>query len=132
MKLETLLKLQVLYCAMGIAYNIISVITAGGGGRPLSSTPPAAGIGVMIAYGLFLVPGFLKKITVYRILMLVALLVLGYGGVVTHLLNYSRMDLYHSTTAWASAVAINLFGAVLNLMAVSKRFTVLFGNNMTV
>ena len=117
MKLETLLKLQVLYCALGAAYHIAGFVAG-----PLLATRPAAGLAVMLVYGLFLVPGFMGKVTLYRALMGVALLALGYGGVMVHVMNYARMDLYLARWAWALAIGINLFGAVLNAMAVFRRF----------
>jgi hypothetical protein len=77
----------------------------------------------MITYALFLIPGYLRKITLYRILMGVAILVMGYGGVVTHIINiFTQPQVYSSILSWAAAVSINLFGLVLNIIAVSGKF----------
>ena len=59
----------------------------------------------------------------YRTLMGIAVIILGYGGVVTHIINVlSRPALYSSLAAWAVAVVINLFGLALNVIAVSGKF----------
>ena len=76
-------------------------------------------------YALFLIPGFLRKIILYRVLMGVAIIVLGYGGVVTHIINiFTQPQVYASMLAWAGAVGINLFGLVLNVIAVLGKFKV--------
>jgi hypothetical protein len=41
----------------------------------------------------------------------------GYGGVLSHLLNISHLDLYQSVWTWAGAIGVNSFGLVLNLVA---------------
>ncbi len=122
MKLRTLLNLQVLYAAAGTGYNIISIIMKSTAGKGLSATSPLAGIAVLLFYLLFLIPGFKKKMTPYRILMGIAIIVLGYGGVVSHILKYDSMDLYYSHAAWLLAILINLFGLVLNAWAVSGKY----------
>lgn len=124
MKLILLLKLQVLYLALGLGYNLISLIFYYSVGKALSDTSPLLGAVSLLIYGLFLLVGFLGKQQAYRLLMLVALMVLGYGGVVSHILNYSNLELYYSAAAWLSAILINLYGAVLNLLAVTGRFKV--------
>ncbi|MEM7800124.1 MAG: aminopeptidase P family N-terminal domain-containing protein, partial [Chloroflexota bacterium] len=64
--------------------------------------------------------GFAGRLGLYRILMLFAVLVFGWGGVITHLANYAAIaTLYHSTVAWGIAILINLFGLGLNILAAS-------------
>jgi hypothetical protein len=77
----------------------------------------------MITYALFLIPGYLRKITLYRILMGIAVIVMGYGGVVTHIMNiFTQPQVYSSIVAWAVAVGVNLFGLSLNIIAVLGKF----------
>jgi len=124
MTLTKLLSYQAGYALMGVAYNVISFFVVASGGAPLSTTKPLVGGVSMALYGLALLPGVLGKIGLYRVLMGIAILVYGYGGIVKHLIIYSRTpELYASFSAWALAVGINVFGLVLNLMAVSGRFT---------
>ncbi len=118
MPLQKLLYLQVLYALMGIGYNVVSSYQVSSGGQQLSSTDPLTGGLVMLCYGLFLIPGFLRSLKLYRLLMIIAIVGIGYGGVVKHIINFFQdLTLYSSTVAWAFALGINLFGLVLNVMA---------------
>jgi len=48
---------------------------------------------------------------------------MGYGGVVTHIINiFTQPQVYSSILSWGAAVGINLFGLVLNIIAVSGKF----------
>jgi len=123
MKLTTLLLLQVIYFILGMLYNGLSLYLTTIGAPPLAPTQPALGAISMITYALFLIPGYLRKITLYRILMGVAIIVMGYGGVVTHIINiFTQPQVYSSIVSWALAVGINLFGLTLNIIAVSGKF----------
>ncbi len=122
MKLILLLKFQLFYLILGLGYNLVSLIFLYSGGRALSETSPLLGAASLLLYGLFLLTGFAGKQKVYRVLMLAAFLVLGYGGVVSHILNYSNLELYYSATAWLLAILINLYGAALNLVAFTGRY----------
>jgi hypothetical protein len=125
MKLSLLLKLQIAYMALGILYNLVSLYVMSTGKPALTATQPAMGILSMAVYGLFLIPGFMRKLTVYRILMVVAILVIGYGGIVVHFINiFTQPQIYQSILAWAIAVGINIFGLVLNLIAALGKYKV--------
>lgn len=124
MRLATLLRYQLSYAAMGVAYNVVSFVVVASGGRQLSTTAPVFGGLVMAAYGLALLPGFGKKIGLYRVLMGMSILIFGYGGIIKHLILYSQSPaLYASFMAWFLAVGINIFGLVLNLVAASGQFS---------
>jgi len=45
--------------------------------------------------------------------------VLGYGGVVTHILR-GPTDYYRTRSTWAAAIAINVVGLVLHVTAASS------------
>jgi hypothetical protein len=123
MKLNHLLKLQVLYAVLGLGYNGVSFFLSSIGQKPLASTSPVLGAISMVVYGLFLIPGFRGAITLYRILMAVAIVVIGYGGVVQHFINiFTQPQVYSSMLAWAAAVLINIFGLVLNIIAACGKF----------
>jgi hypothetical protein len=123
MKLTTLLSLQVMYFVLGMLYNGVSLYLTSTGKPGLAPTQPVLGAISMITYALFLIPGYLRQITVYRILMGFAILVMGYGGVVTHIINiFTQPQVYSSILAWGAAVGINLFGLVLNIIAVLGKF----------
>ncbi|MGB1241365.1 MAG: hypothetical protein ACPG49_02515, partial [Chitinophagales bacterium] len=71
----------------------------------------------------FLIPGFFKKITFYRILMALAVLLLGYGGVLNHFNFMSNTpELYHSIAAGGIGISINIFGVILNTIAALGKF----------
>jgi len=125
MTLRRLLCLQIIYALMGIGYNVVSYYQVSSGGQQLSSTDPLTGGLVMFCYGLFLIPGFLRSVKIYRVLMIIAIIGIGYGGVVKHILNYfNDLTLYSSTVAWAFALGINLFGLILNVMAAAGLYRI--------
>ncbi len=123
--LRLLIKLQALYCLLGIGYNVVSLVLAKTGGSPLSSTSPVTGFIVMAAYGGCVAVGALHYVRIYRVLMALSVLVLGYGGIVIHVMNFmaGRTFLYDSTAAWAVAVGINVYGIVLNFIAALGLFS---------
>jgi len=123
MKLTTLLRLQIIYFVLGMLYNGVSMYLSAQGKPALAPTKPVLGAISMIAYALFLIPGYLRNINLYRILMGVAIVVMGYGGVVTHIINiFIQPQVYSSIVSWAAAVGINFFGLVLNIIAASGKF----------
>jgi hypothetical protein len=122
MKLSQLLKLQAIYMLLGISYNLVSLFMVSTGSRPLSSTSAYLGIVTLLIYGVFLLFGHFGRLKLYRLLMLISFVVFGYGGVISHLLNFSRLDLYYSFGAWLLAIIINLMGVSLNFMAMTGGF----------
>ena len=121
--LNKLLQLQFLYCILGITFNLISYFLIATGEKGLTSTIPLQGILVMSIYGFFLLTGWGRKIVWYRFLMLVSVLVFGYGGILKHLFYLNQYpELYYSVFAGILGVIINVFGFSLNLMAVFKKF----------
>ena len=87
MALRKLLRLQLLYYILGIAFNAVSYFLITTGGQALTPNEPIGGSIAMSIYASFLIPGFLKKIPFYRILMGIAVLLLGYGGVILSLIH---------------------------------------------
>jgi len=126
MTLKRLLILQVIYALLGVGYNVVSHLIVSGGGQALSATVPVVGGAFMLGYGIALIPGFFKKVVPYRLLMGAAIIIFGYGGIVTHILNASEghMESYSSVTAWILAVGINVFGLIWNIWAVSGKFSI--------
>lgn len=123
MKLKTLLVLQLVYAVLGIGYNIVSLVLTLRGEHPLAPTQPVLGMIAMVVFALLLVPGFLRKIKLYRILMAVAAVYFGCFGIVIHIVNvFSQPHLYSSMTAWAFAVGINSFGLIWNVIAALGKF----------
>ncbi len=120
---STLLKFQLFYCFLGVIYNVVSYISVISGGRQLSSGSPVVGGLFMSFYGLCLVTGYKGFIKTYRLLMIFFLVAIGYGGIVKHFIVYSSQpEAYASFTAWISAIGINLFGFLLNLLAAAGKF----------
>ncbi|RPI94245.1 MAG: hypothetical protein EHM32_07040 [Spirochaetales bacterium] len=123
MKLKTLLLLQIAYAVMGVGYNVLSYLSVASGGQPFSATAPLTGGLSLALYALCLVPGFAGYTGIYRVLMALSIVVFGYGGIIKHLLNYpDGLGVYSSMTAYVLAIGINVFGLVLNVIAVSGRF----------
>jgi len=123
MQLSSLLRLQIIYVVLGILYNGVSLALITMGKPGLAPTQPVLGTISLIVYSLCLIPGFMGKITLYRILMGLAIVALGYGGVVTHIINiFTQPQVYSSIVSWALAIGINLFGLTLNVIAASGKF----------
>lgn len=123
MRLKTLLQLQFLYCVMGILFNVINYLLTKNGLQALTPTIPLEGFIVMSIYGVFLLSGYYNKIGLYRFLMFISILILGYGGVFRNiiLLNQSP-ELYQSLFAGIVGLSINVFGLFLNVIAVIGKF----------
>jgi len=118
MSLHPLLPLQALYALCGFAYNAYSYYRIFRGRAALTSTQPAVGMGIMAAYALALLTGIYGPLWAYRCLMALALIVLGYGGVLKHLRPRCSTSLsYQSISAWRLAISINLYGLLVNLLS---------------
>ena len=123
MQLKTLLKLQVLYYILGMLFNAGSFYSISNGAQQWTPNDPVPASIFMTLYAFFLIPGFFKKITIYRILMGVAVVLMGYGGVVKHIgLMQETPELYCCTAAMIIGPGINVFGLILNFMGVLGRF----------
>ena len=119
----TLLNLQLVYCILGVGYNVVSFIKLKTGGQQLSSTSPVSGATFMSVYGLCLIIGYAGFYGSYRVAMVICLIIFGYGGIIKHFIDYSRNpEGYSSKTAWLSAIGVNSFGFLLNLIATSGHF----------
>jgi len=95
------------------------------GSQQLTPNDPYIGCLVMTAYAFFLLPGLKQKTKWYRILMAISVLLLGYGGVFTHIENYQTSpELYCCTAAAIIGPGINVFGLVLNLNAAAGLYRV--------
>lgn len=115
--LNRLLMLQMAYCFAGIMYNVGSLLAQRNGLPAWASTDAVMGVAGVALYGLFLSAGLMKSPALYRLLMGTSVVLLGYGGVITHLLNIGHMELYQSIWTWMAAIGINAFGMLLNLAA---------------
>ena len=121
--LNQLLGLQLSYGLVGMAFNIVSWAVVKQGGVALTTTPPLIGMAAMFLFCLCLIAGYRRHMVAYRTLMGIAILALGVGGILVHLVNMSyRPEAYSSVIAWALAVLINVFGLLLNLIAANGKF----------
>lgn len=123
MQLKNLLKLQLLYYALGMLFNFGSMWSVSNGEQQWTPNDPIPSSMFMTFYALFLLPGFFNKIIFYRILMGVAVVLMGYGGVVKHVnLIQETPELYCCTAAMIVGPGINVFGLILNLIGVFGKF----------
>ena len=123
MRLKSLLKLQLIYCLLGILFNLFSAYLLSQGMKALTPTEPLAGIVVMSIYGLFLFSGKMKQLRLYRILMGLAVVIFIYSGIIKHMISlYQSPELYFSIGSGVLAIAINLFGLILNVRAARGKF----------
>lgn len=115
---DHLLKWQIVYCLIALFFNLVSVAFVATGGAPLTATDPIGGLIAMGLYASFLVPAYLGRIIFYRALMVLAIIIFGYGGVINHLmLMATEPELYTSMLAGLIGVLINVFGLCLNVIA---------------
>ncbi len=121
--LHRLLIAQMIYGFAGIMYNVGSLLDHRAGQQPWASTDAVVGVAGIALYSLFLSSGLMKNTTLYRVLMAASVILLGYGGVVIHLLNIGHLDLYQSVWTWALAIGINASGLMLNLAAAFGWYT---------
>ena len=127
--LTTLLTAQLLYCVLGVGYNLLSYAKAATGGRQLSSTSPIFGTVFMLLYGLCLLFGYLEIYVLYRVLMSIFVVLVGYSGIIKHIMVYNQQpDAYSSQLAWATAIGINGYGLLLNVLAATGRFQTISAN----
>jgi len=121
--LQRLIQLQLLYYALGMVFNFVSMYTISQANQQLTPNDPYIGCLVMTIYATFLLPGLKQKVKTYRILMVIAALLLGYGGVYHHIEIYqSSPELFCCTAAAIIGPGINVFGLIVNLIAVSGYF----------
>lgn len=125
MKLSSLLKLQFLYIAIAIGYNIVSLLINLNTGRPLTATiPKFSTILVLIFIGLFYFTAFLKNKIVYRTLMGISGILIFYNGVVPHAINITNISTYYNFLAWVLAIGINLYGTILFAISALGKFNI--------
>lgn len=124
-KLKKLVILQVIFAVASVSYLLISAWIEHKTGEPLSAAPMVPSLVLFALYGFGLYLAKLPKKLMYRIAMGLAILAFGGGGVVGNILRYmdSGLEHYASFTAYVTAVAINGYGTVLNIIAVLGLFT---------
>ncbi len=76
----------------------------------------------MTTYLLFVATAMLEQKVIYRFLMAIAVLLMGYNGVLKHLLNFNDLHLYQSVWTWLSAILINSSGTILALIGACGLF----------
>ena len=122
-QLSRLLRYQFAYFIAGVLFNAVSMLTMYfGSGYLTPNNPYAASIG-MVVYALFLIPGVYKSINVYRVLMGISIVLMGYGGILKHInMIHLTPELYHSWYAAVIGICIYIFGLILNVIAATGRF----------
>lgn len=121
-KLRNLVCLQMTYCCAGLLYNVGSLMSLNDTGQPWAPTDPALGVFGMTVYLFFASSAFWGRLALYKTLMVVALILVGYNGVIKHVVNYADLELYQSTETWMSAIVVNGVGTALAGIAASGAF----------
>lgn len=123
--MQRLLKLQSTYYVLGMLFNFVSIYQIYAGNQRLTPNDPFVGCLVMTIYAAMLLPGLKQKVKWYRIFMVIAVLLLGYGGVFNHINIYQTSpELYCCTAAAIIGPGINVFGLILNVIAAAGLFKV--------
>ena len=111
-KLRNLVCLQMTYCCAGLLYNVCSMVSLNDTGQPWAPIDPALGVFGMTVY-FFVCSVFWGRLAIYKTLMVVALILIGYNGVIKHVVNYADLELYRSAATWMSAIVVNGVGTAL-------------------
>ena len=114
--LNRLVFLQLLYCAAGLLYNVASMLESRVGDALWAPTDPVYGVTGMTVYLLFVSTAMLEQKYLYRFLMTIAAVLLGYSGVLKHVFNIGDLHLYQSVWTWMSAILVNISGTALALV----------------
>ena len=73
-------------------------------------------------YLLFVATAMLERKVIYRFLMAIAVVLMGYNGVLKHVLNFNDLYLYKSVWTWLSAILINSSGTFLAMIGACGLF----------
>ncbi len=119
MKLKTLLVFQLLYVIFCLIWNVISFLNLTSGRPALAPGNPLIDGSLASVYGLVLILGFVKKIKIFRILMGISALSIGY---IVCLAIINDVSLYSSRFAWYVAIGINVFGLIFTVIAALGKF----------
>lgn len=124
LSLNRLLFLQSIFAAASLTYLVASLLRREMSGEAFSAAAIGPSIAMFIVYLGVLWLGRLGHIAWYRIGMIPALVLFGGGGVIANITRFldSGLENYASGTAWAVAVGINLFGTILNIIALLGYF----------
>ena len=120
--LNRLVFLQMAYCAAGLLYNVASLLALRDGDAAWAPTDAVFGVVGMTTYLLFVATAMLEQKVIYRCLMAIAVLLMGYNGVLKHAFNFGDLHLYQSFWTWQSAILINSSGTVLALIGACGLF----------
>ena len=120
--LNRLVCLQIIYCAAGLLYNVASLLALRDGAGAWAPTDAVFGVVGMTTYLLFIATAMLERNVIYRCLMAVAVVLMGYNGVLKHVLNFNDLHLYQSVWTWLSAILVNSSGTVLALIGACGLF----------
>lgn len=120
--LNRLILFQITYCAAGLLYNVASLSALRDGDVAWAPTDAVFGVVGMTTYLLFVATAMLEQKVIYRFLMAIAVLLIGYNGVVKHVLNFNDLHLYQSVWTWLSAILINSSGTVLAMIGACGLF----------
>ena len=120
--LNRLVFLQMVYCAAGLLYNVASLLALRDGTLAWAPTDAVFGVVGMTTYLLFVATAMLERNVIYRCLMAVAVVLMGYNGVLKHVLNFNDLHLYQSVWTWLSAILVNSSGTVLALIGACGLF----------
>ena len=101
------------YCCAGLLYNVGSLMSLNDTGELWAPTDPALGVFGMTVYLFFVSSAFWGRLALYKTLMVVALILMGYNGVIKHVVNYADLELYRSAATWMSAIVVNGVGTAL-------------------
>jgi hypothetical protein len=120
--LNRLIFLQIIYCAAGLLYNVASLLALRDGAAAWAPTDAVFGVVGMTTYLLFVATAMLEQKAIYRFLMAIAVLLMGYNGVLKHVFNFADLGLYQSVWTWLTAILVNSCGTVLALIGACGLF----------
>jgi hypothetical protein len=118
--LSLVLRLQFLYAALLLAWNLCNIWAVWQGQVALSPAPLKASLPFFTLYLFVTCLGSRGWPKLYRAAMAIFVLLLSYGGVLVHVLHGYDPQQYHSVVTFILAIAINIFGTVVSVLGAWK------------
>jgi hypothetical protein len=122
MRLNSLLKLQMLYLLFAVGWNVVAIIhaTINDAATPLASY--LSNFGGLFVFLLILVLGRFRQIRIYRLLMALYGIGCTYVGIVPWFIKLFKLESTFQLIPIVSGAGINIFGVSLCMIAALGRF----------
>ena len=115
--------LQIVWFALAVSYNCLSLASMAVGGRGFAGdqSGTVSALAVVVLFGTVTLTGFIRRKTLYRLFAPAVLVMLLVGGVLKHMMLGPVS--YSSYSHWLVAILINAFGVAAYTLGVRFAFS---------